>query len=254
VAAWEPPLSPEERLKALLVPARVQLLWELWRARAREPELALIPRLAQPGRIAIDAGANRGVWAEAMRPHVAAVHAFEPNPKMARLLRAGAAPGVVAHAIALSDGDGEAVLRIPRGARGFSNQGASLAEARVAGRAFATLRVAARPLDALGLGPVGLIKIDVEGHELAVIEGARRTLARDRPALVVEIEERHCGLPLPRAIAAIAAHGYRGFALLAGALTPVGRIDLAACQAPGAPRGAYLFNWVFLPEEAAPGG
>jgi FkbM family methyltransferase len=173
---------------------------------------------------------------------------------MARLLRAGAARGVVPHAIALSDREGEALLRIPRGARGYSNQGASLAEARVAGRPFATLAVAARPLDALGLGPVGLIKIDVEGHELAVIEGARRTLARDRPALVVEIEERHSGVPLAASFAAIAAHGYRAFAVLGGALTPVGRIDLGACQAPGAPRGSYLFNWVFLPAEAAPPG
>jgi hypothetical protein len=35
------------------------------------------------------------------------------------------------------------------------------------------------------------LKIDVEGHELAVLEGAQRTLAATRPAILVECEARH---------------------------------------------------------------
>lgn len=39
------------------------------------------------------------------------------------------------------------------------------------------------------LGRVGLMKIDVEGHELAVLRGAAGALARDRPALIVELND-----------------------------------------------------------------
>lgn len=39
--------------------------------------------------------------------------------------------------------------------------------------------------------PIGCIKIDVEGHEDAVLRGGRRLLFRDHPSLIVEIEERH---------------------------------------------------------------
>ena len=46
-------------------------------------------------------------------------------------------------------------------------------------------------LDDQHLDNVGLIKIDVEGHELAVLHGAADTLTRNRPAVVVEAEERH---------------------------------------------------------------
>jgi FkbM family methyltransferase len=53
-----------------------------------------------------------------------------------------------------------------------------------------------------GLGKVSLLKVDVEGHELAVLDGAACLLARDRPALVVELNDV-AGL---RAFAAI--HGY----------------------------------------------
>ena len=36
--------------------------------------------------------------------------------------------------------------------------------------------------------PIALIKIDAEGHELHVVQGARNILRRDRPALVIEVE------------------------------------------------------------------
>ena len=37
--------------------------------------------------------------------------------------------------------------------------------------------------------PIGLIKIDVEGHEIHVLEGARKTITEDQPALLVEVRE-----------------------------------------------------------------
>ena len=46
-------------------------------------------------------------------------------------------------------------------------------------------------LDSLGQDAVGFIKIDVEGHEVDVLAGAREILRRDRPAILVEAEERH---------------------------------------------------------------
>jgi hypothetical protein len=41
-------------------------------------------------------------------------------------------------------------------------------------------------IDELCPGPVALIKIDVEGHEAAVVRGATATIDRDRPAIIFE--------------------------------------------------------------------
>jgi hypothetical protein len=57
-------------------------------------------------------------------------------------------------------------------------------------------------LDSYALRDVSLVKVDVEGHERQVLAGARETLTRWRPLVVVEDWERELG-PL------MAAFGYR---------------------------------------------
>ncbi len=76
-----------------------------------------------------------------------------------------------------------------------------------------------------GTAVVGFIKVDVEGHELDVLRGAEATLRRDRPALLVESEERH----RPGAVAAVhgflGSLGYHGFMVDDGRLVSLGGFD-----------------------------
>jgi hypothetical protein len=51
--------------------------------------------------------------------------------------------------------------------------------------------VRATTLDSFDFDNIGFIKIDVEGHELEVLQGAEQTIRRNTPTLMVEIEERH---------------------------------------------------------------
>lgn len=247
--AWIPPVTLEERIRWGIIPGRWTLRYRLRKETRRgERELSLLPFLCPRGRVALDIGANIGVWAEAMRRCGAQVHAFEPNPKLFRMLRAGAAPsGVTLHDIALSDRAGEAVLMVPRGRRGYSNQGATLSAEKIGAREFGSVTVATARLDDLGIDDVGFMKIDVEGHELAVIAGAERTIARWRPTLVVELEERHTRRPIEQDLDRIRAMGYEAFCLVDGVLTLAARVDLDRHHRNPADRAAYVFNWIFLP-------
>ncbi len=243
---WTPPSTLEERVKRLLVPAGV----ELARVAARElkkgePEVRLLSGLVDPKRAAVDAGANRGVWSYLLSPLVPRVFAYEPNPKLFAVLKAGARSNVECFPYGLSDSDGAAELMIPGHDGRYSNQGATLNPAKIGGAAHAVTRIETRKLDSLNLPPVGFIKIDVEGHEMAVLRGAKALIARDKPRLIVEMEERHTKTPLANAIGEIKAMGYRMMYLGAEGLTDGENFNAQA--PPPSPRGTPVNNFIFIP-------
>lgn len=245
---WEPPWALEERLKFALVPTSLYMRYRAGKERRRgEPEVALLPFLADPERVSVDVGANKGVYTWFLKDCSRLVHAYEPNPKMFRFLRRLASDRVLVSPIAMSDETGPATLLVPRhGGKGYSNQGASLSAIKVAGE-HRGVPVQASRLDDLGIADVGFIKIDVEGFELAVLEGARQTIARDRPAMLIEIEEIHTRQPIEDAIGWIEAMGYRCLFLERGVLRPIERFDADRHHRHAKERRDYVFNFIFLP-------
>ena len=58
---------------------------------------------------------------------------------------------------------------------------------------------------------ISFIKIDVEGHELEVIEGAKNTIKRDKPVLLVEIEKQYTKKEVAESINFINSLGYKSY-------------------------------------------
>ncbi|MGE3303203.1 MAG: FkbM family methyltransferase [Hyphomonadaceae bacterium] len=244
---WTPPSTLEEKLKRAFAPPKLELARIVARELKKgEPELRLAPFLLDPARAALDIGANRGVWSHVLARHCPRVFAFEPNPKMFAVLKAAAPANVECHHVALSDRDGTSELLVPRYGAGYSNQHGSLNPARVAGHEHGVVQVAARRLDSFDLPPIGFMKIDVEGHERAVIEGATALIARDKPALIVEIEQRHTHEPVRALTGRIEALGYEMFFLGPAGLTNGRAFDPETMQRDPNDRRAYVNNFVFL--------
>lgn len=243
-----PPLTLEERLKRALVPPRAELKRIVAREKRRgEAGLRLLPFLLDPERAALDIGANRGIWAHEMAQACELVWAFEPNPKLYAFLERAADPVVTCKAIALSDEDGEAELLIPGEHGRYSNQGASLNPDKVGDRAHMTVRVETARLDTLNPPPTGLMKIDVEGHERAVLDGALGLIERDKPTLIIEIEERHTGRDLDGELDFVESLGYRTLALRDGRLIGRAALDIDRDHRARAGKPGYVNNFVFLP-------
>ncbi len=62
-----------------------------------------------------------------------------------------------------------------------------------------------------GLVRIDFVKADVEGDEFAVLKGATETLERGRPALLLEIEQRHLskyGVQACEVVAFLSSYGY----------------------------------------------
>ncbi|MBF0249125.1 MAG: FkbM family methyltransferase [Alphaproteobacteria bacterium] len=249
---WRPPQSLEERLRGALIPPRLYYGMRARREhRKGEAELRILPFLADPARVAVDAGANKGVytyWLERLSRHV---HAFEPNPKMFDVLRRGAGPNATVHYAALSDTTGQLALRIPETGKGrYSNQGASLNHDKV-GERYGEVMVDTFRLDDQNLGPVGFLKIDVEGHEMEVLDGARQTIERDRPALLIEMEQKHTKRPIEDDLARVEALGYRTLYLHRGVLKDGTDFDGDFHQRGVEDWADYVFNFIFLPKGKA---
>lgn len=247
---WAPPSRPDEWLKYRLVPPALYIRYLVAKAYLKgEAELRLVPFLADPQRVSLDVGANKGVYSFVLRRHSRRVVAFEPNPKIRAVLCRWADARIEVLPYALSDKPGTAELRIPRGARGYSNQRGTLSRARMSDR-DGLVAVETRALDALPLGDIGFIKIDVEGHEREVILGARETLARERPRLLVEIEEYHTRRPIEEDLAFVEGLGFRGYFLKERkTLTPLSAFDPETHhrRAREGDRAQYVFNFIFLP-------
>ncbi|MEQ8406322.1 MAG: FkbM family methyltransferase [Oceanicaulis sp.] len=248
VDAAGPPSTLEERLKRALIPARLELKRIVAREKRKgEAGLRLLPFLLDPSRAGLDIGANRGIWAHEMAQVCGAVWAFEPNPKLYAVLKSAASKAVTCRREALSDAGGTAELLIPGEAGRYSNQGASLNPDKVGGRAHMQVQVTTARLDDLEPPPTGFMKIDVEGHERAVLDGARGLIARDKPVMIVEIEERHTGRDLDGELDFVEGLGYRTLALKDGRLIERARLDVDADHRARAGKPGYVNNFVFLP-------
>jgi FkbM family methyltransferase len=239
----------EERLKSGLIPGRLYIRYRVLKEKRRgEAELALVPFLADRRRNAIDAGANKGTYAYVIAGCARHVFAYEPNPKMFDVLRRTAAHNVTASPIALSDVSGQATLRVPLGSKGHSNQRGTLRDLSGAD-SFTPVKVEARRIDDLDLSDIGFMKIDVEGFEAAVLRGAEKTIDRDRPNLLIEIEEKHTGRPIEESLAAVLRYGYEGLFVKDGAMKSLSLFDPERDHRN--PEGGYVFNFIFLPTERA---
>jgi FkbM family methyltransferase len=154
-----------------------------------EPELLSLARLPGGRATAVDVGANVGLYSLAMSRLYQRVVAFEPNDELATILKDSGLGNVDVETCGLSDRSGASILRIPvkDGIRLTGWAGIDVEEGEW--DALASLPCSLERLDAFALPNVCLIKIDVEGHEAAVLRGARETIAQSRPVILVEVND-----------------------------------------------------------------
>ncbi|MCA9603337.1 MAG: FkbM family methyltransferase [Myxococcales bacterium] len=151
-------------------------------------QLSIVTRLVRPGDVFVDVGAHKGLFVAHVLGRLGVggrYHAFEPSQgAMAFLTHAFESdPRLVLHACALSDKEGEAVFEFDGKLKGRIREGAGDGVRVPIARLDASL--ADEPTDR-----PWMIKIDVEGHEPAVLAGAKGLFERGiEPAFFLEYLE-----------------------------------------------------------------
>lgn len=228
---------------------RVPARYHFWSATGKlEREMAHLPELVGRGQVAIDVGANFGIYTYALSRLCEQVVAFEPQPRCLVSLRAFRRPNVVVHECGISDAPATVPLHIPivGGVPVFG-----MASLERPDHPHRTTSIRLERLDDFALRRVSFIKIDVEGHERQVLQGGRETIAREQPVLLIEMEQRHLGdRSLGDEFAEIEGMGYRGEFLLEGRWRSLDDFDVRRHQNPDDlhehPQ-RYVFNFAFHP-------
>lgn len=188
--------------------------------------------------VVLDVGANAGAYAAVAEDVVGArsLVMFEPLPQLASQLRARF-PASRVRPVALSDRAGRAKIRVPSIAGKACSTRATLNDHDEPGQSgFEEVEIEQETLDAavadLALKRIDVVKVDVEGHELEVIAGARGSFERYKPVVLIEIEARHHTFPITDVFARLEECGLHGhfFDPLTMTVHPVADFDVVRDQ------------------------
>lgn len=142
----------------------------------------------------LDIGANIGVFSLFMSRHAAVVHSFEPyayvRSSLERNIVLNSIDNITVHPIALGKTNEELQYYAPTG---FNRGTGSFVDSHetLNNKAFKKMYVkeADSYLADYGIGSIDLIKMDVEGFEINILAGLKKTLATFRPVIFMEYSE-----------------------------------------------------------------
>jgi FkbM family methyltransferase len=164
---------------------------------AEEPDLAVVRRLVEPGSVAVDVGANIGIYTKVLSDLVGPtgrVISIEPVPEtfaiLSQNIRSLGLQNVISVNAAVSDADGEVTMEVPDYPTGGVNfYQASVVTSSSPLQGARRIQVPAARLDTLlrGQGNVDFVKCDVEGYELACLTGSTTILNSRIPTWLIEV-------------------------------------------------------------------
>jgi FkbM family methyltransferase len=136
---------------------------------------------------ALDIGAHVGIWSKRLAELFNVVIAFEPVPEHVECWNENVKKyNASLQEVALSNKAGKVNMKVTG-----HNSGMSTLEyyaKRI--RTSKEISVETKTLDSYHLGIVDFMKIDVEGHEMKMLEGAMTTIQRHSPIIFIEIHKK----------------------------------------------------------------
>lgn len=124
----------------------------------------------------MDIGAHIGLWSRKLMLSYHIVYAFEPIKELAECYRKNSQQtNYKLREIALGDNKGELNIMY----ESYRSQNTHI-------HSSGNIKVQVESLDDQNISKIGLIKIDVEGWEMPVLQGGQRTIQKDRPWIIIE--------------------------------------------------------------------
>jgi FkbM family methyltransferase len=209
-----------------------------WRRQRRAGDLTAIvsDHFVRDGATVIDVGASWGLFTYHLARRVGnkgIIYSYEPHPANAVVLERLARSGrtVEFRPVAVSDVAGCAELVVPEQHGRLVTAQSSLSHG------FAGVKVQRVQVPTVRLdddidvaSKIDFVKIDVEGHELAVLRGGSKMFRRHLPPLLIEIEQRHLTVPITDVFCELEDIGYQLFYIDDSVIRSIAQFDVQRDQ------------------------
>ncbi len=240
---------------------KLKYIFRAWRYRYKldVAEINYMLDRIKPGDVAVDIGCHKGGYLYWMQKKVGLqghVYAFEPQPPLFQYLKgictSSKYKNVTLEHKGVSDTSGRMELFVPKTKSGTS-PGATLRTPNDIKILHESVEVEVVKLDEYfkeKKHTPNFLKIDVEGHELSVLQGAGTILWDHRPTILMECERRHLkGRSIHEVFNFILELGYVGYFFQGGKKYPLSEFNPDTHQRQGEGRywaeAGYVNNFVF---------
>jgi FkbM family methyltransferase len=200
-----------------------ELAYDVYKRTLEVPGIRHLQRFVPPGATVIDVGANIGFFTMRFAQWVGEsgrVLAIEPaRDNAACLARRLKGRGLMRRVHLI-----EAVAAETEGSAHLALNPRHPGDHRISDRGIEVQAVTIDAVLTASAGPVTLIKVDVQGAELRVLTGARDTVARFRPALLVEVDAAalcRFGTPVATLVDFLAAQRYAPYSVMRRGIAPI---------------------------------
>jgi FkbM family methyltransferase len=234
------------------IPLSMQVPLKYWYSFMRgytEAEMNLLKSLVQKETVAIDIGGNRGIYSYCLHQFCKSLEIFEPNPLCFAILQSwsGSKDDVNVHQVGLSNVSGSAELFIPIDSNGVEHDSSGSIENNHLVNTRSEM-VPIKTLDSYMFKNVSFIKIDVEGHEFKLLEGSHETISSSKPAMLIEVEQRHNSQSIFDIFSFLENFGYKVYFLDGGQLLDLSHFDISIHQQELnlSSSQKYINNFLFL--------
>jgi FkbM family methyltransferase len=206
-------------------------LYDSYKRSSDAPLIHVLIRDFRPGTIAIDVGANIGTYSKAFSESISTsgvVLAVEADPNNAEYLRRRFADSASIRVVEAAAADKSGMLRLRQDP--YNPAGHALSDTGIAVASISIDEL----VDQIGM-PVSIMKIDVEGAEPLVIRGAKATIERDLPTILLEYSPERMSAFSERPVAVLEYFESLGYEIAIPGR--VGRQTLATIEEASLPRG-----------------
>ena len=236
----------------IILPSSKQLFFRmLWYKVSNkiDKEILFAEKILNKKRRFIDIGGNVGIYSYLFSNKFKQIECFEPIKEITYRLSALNKKNIHLHNLALSNRAGNLRLYIPK-IDGILTPPLATLEKR--SKPYETRKISIKKLDSFNFSYVDLIKIDVEGHEYKLIQGAIKTIKKNLPIIICEIEQRHSSLPIYKTFRLIEKLGYEGLFFKNNKLKKLNKFSYRNDQKlylNDVENKSYVNNFIFVPKK-----